>query len=136
MPASGSCLCGGVGFRVNGPLRAVVNCHCGQCRKWTGHHVAATAARKREFELIDPEALLRWYRSSADARRGFCSRCGSSLFWQQEASDIVAILAGSIDGPTGLETVAEIYVKDKGDYYDLRHPPLDRYEASGHGVRI
>ncbi len=136
MPDTGSCLCGAIGVEVDGPLRAVVNCHCRQCRKWTGHHVAATAARKQQVNLSDPENLLRWYRSSESAQRGFCSRCGSSLFWQRDGAETLTILAGIFDGPTGLETEAEIYVKDKGDYYTLRHPPLVQYEESGHNVSL
>ena len=62
---------------------------------------------------------LEWFASSEFASRGFCSRCGSSLFWLSEARDHVSIMAGTLDEPTGLEAVEHIYVKDKGDYYDL-----------------
>ncbi len=30
---SGSCLCGGVRFRIEGGLAPTQVCHCGQCRK-------------------------------------------------------------------------------------------------------
>lgn len=136
MPATGSCLCGAVRVDVDGPLRAVVNCHCTQCRKWTGHHVAATAAWKRDLKILDPEERLEWYRSSETAQRGFCSRCGSSLFWQMDGVETLTILAGAIDGSTGLETKAEIYVGDRGDYYPLQHPPVALYEESGHDVAL
>jgi len=136
VPATGSCLCGAVRAEVDGPLRAVVNCHCTQCRKWTGHHVAATAAWKRDLELVDPENLLRWYRSSDTAQRGFCSRCGSSLFWEMDGAETMTILAGMIDGATCLETTAEIYVSNRGDYYALAHPPVAQYAKSGHDVRL
>lgn len=136
MPATGSCLCGAVRVRVDGPLRDVVNCHCTQCRKWTGHHVAASAAWKQDLDLIDPQNALKWYRSSDSARRGFCSHCGSSLFWEMDGAETLTVLAGIIDGVTGLETRAEIYVGDKGDYYSLQHSRLDQYEASGHGVKM
>ena len=43
--ATGSCLCGGVSFTIEGPLRGVVVCHCGQCRKTTGSRVEAAKAR-------------------------------------------------------------------------------------------
>ncbi|WP_442475962.1 GFA family protein [Roseovarius litorisediminis] len=38
----GSCQCGAVRYEVAGPLRQVVGCHCSQCRKTSGHYVAAT----------------------------------------------------------------------------------------------
>ena len=76
---AGGCLCGAVRYQVAGPLRPVVYCHCTQCRRNTGHYMAATAARHRDFRLTG-EAQLRWYESSDAARRGFCGRCGSTLF--------------------------------------------------------
>ncbi|MFM7784547.1 MAG: GFA family protein, partial [Gammaproteobacteria bacterium] len=40
---SGACLCGVVRYTVQGPLRPVVVCHCTQCRRQTGHYLAATS---------------------------------------------------------------------------------------------
>ena len=48
---SGSCLCGAVAYEVTGELRNAVGCHCGQCRKMTGHYLAATAAKHDRFRL-------------------------------------------------------------------------------------
>lgn len=115
---TGSCLCGAVRFRITGPLRAVVGCHCTQCRKQTGHYMPATGTLLKYFELVEDRGL-RWYEASEIAKRGFCAECGSTLFWQAHGADRLAIAAGSIDGPTGVETVAHIFVADKGDYYDL-----------------
>ncbi|MBE8158171.1 MAG: GFA family protein, partial [Betaproteobacteria bacterium] len=74
----GGCLCGAVRFALRPPLRPVVACHCGQCRKWGGHYVAATAVRPQNFVLLKKDGL-RWFRSSPAAERGFCSICGGSL---------------------------------------------------------
>ena len=54
----GSCLCGGIAFATHGPLRNVIGCHCHQCRKWTGHFVAATRASLANFELLRGEDLV------------------------------------------------------------------------------
>lgn len=115
---SGSCLCGAVTFEVTGPLRNAVGCHCGQCRKMTGHYLAATAAKHERFRLTREDGLA-WYRSSAAARRGFCRICGSTLFWQGEGRDYVAIAAGSLDSPTGIRLEGHIFCADKGDYYEI-----------------
>lgn len=114
----GSCLCGAVRYQVNGPLRAVVGCHCGQCRKQTGHYMAATGTYLKYFDLVE-ERGLKWYAASDSAKRGFCAECGSTLFWQANGADRIAIAAGTIDGETGVGTVAHIFVEDKGDYYSL-----------------
>lgn len=116
--AQGSCLCGGVRYEVRGRLRPVVACHCTQCRKTTGHYMAATAARRSEFTLL-ADGGLRWYASSPTARRGFCGTCGATLFWDCPVRDTISIAAGTLDTPSGVSIVAHIHTADKGDYYML-----------------
>ena len=115
---TGGCHCGAVRYGIDGPLRSVVYCHCSQCRKQSGHYYAATSCGKDDIEITGSEHLT-WYRASESARRGFCSRCGSALFWQGDGSPNISILAGSLDLPTGLEADRHIYVADKGDYYTI-----------------
>ncbi|HUF44807.1 MAG TPA: GFA family protein [Aestuariivirgaceae bacterium] len=115
---SGSCLCGAVAYEVTGQLRNAIGCHCTQCRKMTGHYLAATAVGHDRFRLTREEGLA-WYRSSDTAKRGFCRVCGSTLFWQGEGRDYIAIAAGSLDQPTGIRLEGHIFCADKGDYYDI-----------------
>lgn len=112
---TGSCLCGAVTFRITSELRPVIACHCQQCRKTSGHHVAATSALRDDVEISGD---LTWYRSSDTARRAFCPICGSNLFWDGPGSHL-SIFAGTLDAPTGLQIAGHIYCADKGDYYDL-----------------
>ena len=125
---SGSCLCGGVRYRVGGPLSDVGACHCSQCRKTTGHYFVATSCAKTDLTLESDETLA-WYDSSSRARRGFCSRCGSSLFWEGVGREEIDILAGTLDQPTGLKMTDHIYVADKGDYYEIADglPQFEQY---------
>lgn len=115
---TGSCLCGGVAFEVAGPLREIVACHCEQCRKTSGHHVAATRAAAEALRFISDETLT-WYRSSDEAERGFCARCGGNLFWRRFGSDMVSIMAGTLDDTSDLTLGRHIFVKDKADYVTL-----------------
>jgi len=62
---------------------------------------------------------LKWYPSSAQARRGFCAECGGTLFFEPLAKDYMAIAAGTLDAPTGLKTVVQIHVNSAGDYYTI-----------------
>ena len=116
--ARGGCLCGAVRYEVSGPLRPVLACHCSQCRRQTGHFMAATAAARKHF-AVTRRAGLKWYVSSAKARRGFCGRCGSTLFWDGRSQDYIAIAAGTLDGKTGLKLARHIFTADKGDYYTI-----------------
>lgn len=114
----GGCLCGAVRYAVVGPLRGVIACHCSQCRRTSGHHAAMSSAPSASIAL-NSFATLCWYRSSATAERGFCSICGSNLFWREIGSDTTSITAGTLDMPTGLKIEKHIFGADKSDYYEL-----------------
>jgi len=113
---TGGCLCGAVRYEAIGALRDVVVCHCRMCRKAHGHVGAYTASARDALRLVETRGL-KWYRSSAQARRGFCSECGATLFWDGEGRDTMSIAAGTLDEPTGLATALQIHVASAGDYY-------------------
>jgi hypothetical protein len=115
---TGGCDCRAVRYEMTGPLRDVVNCHCRQCRRTHGHVAAYTNALIANFRFTEQRGL-KWYTSSDFAKRGFCAECGGSIIWQADDSDQIGIAAGTIDGETGLKTIAEIFVEDVGDYYEL-----------------
>ncbi|MFN7011471.1 MAG: GFA family protein [Allorhizobium sp.] len=124
---TGHCLCGGVSFAVEGKVRPVVYCHCSQCRRQTGLHYAATEV-PRDRLTVAGENLVSWYRASAAAERGFCSRCGSALFWRQDGNLNISILAGAFDPPSGLVGGYHIYCADRGDFYTI-NDDLPQYQA-------
>jgi len=115
---AGACLCGAVRFAVEGRLGEPLACHCGQCRRQSGHFPVASIARRADLNLLQADSL-KWYRSSESARRGFCGTCGSFLFWDGGGEEI-AVLLGSLDQPTGLTLAGHIFVDDKADYYDIQ----------------
>ena len=127
--ATGGCLCGGVRYALRGALRGVVNCHCGQCQRSHGHYGAYTSVAPDQISLTETRGL-KWYQSSAMARRGFCAECGSSLFWEPAGKDHLAIAAGSLDQPSGLTTTGHIFTQDKADYYTI-DDGLERWPGSG-----
>lgn len=112
----GSCNCGAVCYEVTSEPQGPSLCHCGQCRKQSGHvwssaYVADTAL------VITQDQGLKWYASSDAAKRGFCGTCGSFLFWKMNAEDSTSFSLGTVDGPTGITLEKHIFVVDKGDYY-------------------
>jgi hypothetical protein len=112
----GGCLCGAVRYRIEGPLRDVVVCHCSRCRRAHGHVAAYSDCATADLTVAD-ESALRWYLAD-ERRRGFCSVCGASLFWAREDDpQTTAVAAGTLDPPTGLRTVAHIFTATPGDYY-------------------
>lgn len=116
--ATGQCLCGTITFRVSGELRDVFNCHCTRCRRFTGHHMAATAAEAGDLIVEDDGSNLRWYYPVPEAGYGFCAQCGSSLFWQSsERPGTVSICAGAIGPPTQVRTTQAWWTNEASDYH-------------------
>jgi hypothetical protein len=127
--AAGGCLCGGVRYRLAGDLRGVVFCHCSRCRRFHGH-VGAYTAVAREGLSFERDGTLSWHELDG-SRRGFCTACGSSLFWSREELPTVSVAVGTLDEPTGLVPQAHGYVEDAGDYYELPDDGLERHLGSG-----
>ena len=115
---TGRCECGSVRYRSGGPWRDIISCHCEECRRTSGHFWAASAVPTEALEMI-ADSTLQWRRSSEFASRAFCTNCGSSLFYRHDAKSYTAIGAGTIDAPTGLRMVEEVFVHEQGDYYAL-----------------
>lgn len=83
MGASGRCLCGAVSFSMEFPSKWVAHCHCTKCQRTHGAaFVTWVSAVASQVTIHDEEGLLKWHSSSQEAERGFCSRCGSSLFFR------------------------------------------------------
>ncbi|MBI3676491.1 MAG: GFA family protein [Proteobacteria bacterium] len=114
----GACLCGAVRFEVEGALPPPDACHCSQCRKQSGHYFVSTDVPRAAVTIRGDENIT-WYRSSEKVRRGFCSTCGSSLFFDPIYRDWIGIAMGAFEKPTGTRLHIHIHVADKGDYYDI-----------------
>ncbi|MBC8051003.1 MAG: GFA family protein, partial [Chitinophagales bacterium] len=116
--ASGRCLCGSVNYEICGPLRDIVLCHCTLCQRLTGSFFAATQCRTTEMVLIHHDRLA-WFQSSPDAERGFCSICGSTMFWRRKTDNLTCIAAGTLNPPTRLKTAMHIFTADKSDWCEI-----------------
>jgi hypothetical protein len=114
----GSCLCGAVSFEVSCALPPPDACHCTQCRKQTGHYLVSTDV-PRAAVTIRGEDRVTWFRSSEKVRRGFCSTCGSVLFWDPIYRDWIGLAMGAFEKPTETKLRIHIHVADKGDYYEI-----------------
>jgi hypothetical protein len=77
---SGSCLCGAVRISIRTTGKSVGACHCSMCRKWAGGPLLVIECGSDvHFERNDSISVF----SSSDwAERGFCSKCGSHLFYR------------------------------------------------------
>lgn len=115
---SGGCLCGAVRFRVDGPMKQAIACHCGMCRRQNGNFHVFTAAWKDQMAIKGGDAV-RWYCSGPESRRAFCAKCGSYLFFESEGDDKVSISLGCLDDDRGFRLAAHTHVADKGAAYEI-----------------
>ena len=120
--ATGSCLCGDVRYEVRGPLRDILFCHCENCRRAHGNFSAYSSCRREDL-VVTGAGPLRWYHTDTDVtpnvQRGFCPRCGSSLFWDPQGYEYVYLSAGTLDPPTGIKGAGHIWLSEAGDYYEV-----------------
>ena len=98
MKWKGGCLCGAVRYEANVSTSENWFCHCRMCQKATGTVVSTSAIiPKSRLQII--KGNPKFYKSSKNVERGFCSNCGSPLFFRPTNEDWMSILSGSLDDP-------------------------------------
>ena len=86
LAARGACLCTAVRFQVPLPANWVAHCHCTRCQRAHGAaFVTWVSVRAEQAEISDEAGALRWYSNPEGGERGFCSHCGSPLFFRAAA---------------------------------------------------
>ena len=103
----GCCHCGAIRFCVQGPLRKILMCHCSDGLKITGTSWSASAAHVNKLEWLT-ETRTRRYRSSDWAERGFCSECGSKIFYRLHDRPLISIAPGAFDSSEILSVAGQI----------------------------
>lgn len=95
----------------------------------------ASAARAVDVSITGEEHV-RWFSASPEAERGFCSTCGSLLFWRPEGGDSLSLMAGAFDEPSVLRTAGHIFCADKGEYYEIPDDTLQFAQADSGELRV
>ncbi len=125
----GSCLCGGVKYRINGRLSDARFCHCSMCRKAHGSAFRArTTVKAADFEFVEGSELVTFYESSPGNRRGFCRMCGSPIVSKIDAlPDYYSLPLGALDDDPGIRPMQHVHVASKAPWFtitdDLRQLP-------------
>jgi hypothetical protein len=123
----GACLCGAVKFRAKMMNNKVGACHCGMCRKWTGGPFLAVDCGT-EVIFSNNDAISR-YASSEWAERGFCTQCGSHLFYFLKEKKQFIISAGLFNEPIDLILDHQIFIDKKPNFYSFSNPTHNMTEA-------
>lgn len=121
----GHCLCGAVRL-TSPPARDIGACHCGFCRRWGGGPLLAVhCGPDVQFEGREHIGV---YASSEWAERGFCTSCGTHLFYKLLATGEHFVPAGVFE-TADFEMASQIYVDKKPGYYDFANPTATLTEA-------
>lgn len=114
---SGGCLCCAITYTAKATSHDVQVCHCGMCRRWTGGPLMFVEVDGvPEFQGREAIGI---YRSSETGERGFCTRCGSVLFWKVAGEERYTFTAGSLDDVSEFVFTKEIFIEDKPGFYDF-----------------
>lgn len=117
---TGKCMCGSVRFTATEVPDKFGACHCEMCRRWTGSALLGVTVPKGKLAWEGAEHIAE-VQSSAWAKRGWCGKCGSNLFFQVtlegDWSGGVELPIGLFDDPNGFTFSNEIYIDHKPDSY-------------------
>lgn len=115
---SGTCLCGDVRWRFDGPIDAMLHCHCSMCRKTHGAAFGSViTVAKDQFEWLSGEDKIVRFGSSANGVREFCPRCGSVV--PDDAGRFAVVPIGSTDAELDVSNRCHVFVASKASWYDI-----------------
>ena len=119
MQLKGSCLCGAVGYRAATPVRRIVNCHCGLCRKMNGSAFSSYAVIPFEALEISGEAYVAKYAVTERAKKHYCSRCGTPLFnLNSKYPGACMLYLGAVDGAEQYAPSLNVYCESMLSWLD------------------
>ncbi|MFQ3244040.1 MAG: hypothetical protein ACI9SP_000665 [Arenicella sp.] len=86
------------------------------CRKWSGGpQLAIECIAKFESD----EGYISIYESSDWAERGFCSKCGSHLFYRTKQHDVYLVPVGLLNYNGSLTFDRQLFIDEKPEFYSF-----------------
>ena len=127
----GGCHCGAVRYEMPAEVTHHSLCHCRDCQACAGAPVVSWAGVKKEGLKIEGE--LQTYASSEHGRRMFCGRCGTGLFYVNDAwiPDGVDVQTATLDDPDALPVQKQVQVAERIGWMKTAHmlPEFERFPA-------
>ncbi len=123
----GSCLCGSVQISAPSMCQELTACHCDMCRKWTGGPLLSVDCG---IDVIfKGEEFIGVYKSSEWAERGFCKKCGSSLFYRLKENKQYYIPIGLFENCEDIKFIEQFFIDQKPEYYSFSNETHTMTEA-------
>jgi len=119
----GHCLCGAIKVTATQSSNTVGACHCATCRRWaSGPFMEINCGTDVSFE---GEEHLRIHASSAWAERGFCSKCGSNLFYRLLGSGQHMVSVALFEPDDEMVFGNQVFIDEKPDFYSFANKTED-----------
>jgi hypothetical protein len=113
---SGGCQCGAVRYHATQRHDNAHICHCRMCQKAMGSFFAPLVGLP-----LDRFAWARGtpsvFMSSEHVERGFCSNCGTPLYYRNLNSPRIAVTIGSLDHPELVMPIRQLGNESKLPYF-------------------
>jgi hypothetical protein len=131
----GSCLCGGVAYRVEGSALRAWSCHCGRCRKArSAAHASNLFTDADGVRFTRGEELLASYKvpDAQHFTHVFCRTCGSPMPRVDRGRGLAVVPMGALDDDPGIRPQAHIFVGSKAPWFEITDnlPQHDQYPPS------
>lgn len=115
-----SCLCGAVALTLPDQFDYMGNCHCSECRKFSGADYVSVGGLDGDKVTIakGAEAIGR-YQKSDETSLAFCRHCGSSLFSQKRSTGKINLRLGILDEAPSQKPAFHIFVGSKAPWHQI-----------------
>ncbi|MEH8198898.1 MULTISPECIES: GFA family protein [Aeromonas] len=115
-----SCLCGAVALTLPDQFDYMGNCHCSECRKFSGGDYASVGGLDGDkVTIVKGAEAISHYRKSAETTLAFCGHCGSSLFSQKSSSGKINLRLGVLDDVPSQRPAFHIFVGSKAPWHQI-----------------
>jgi len=113
----GSCLCGAAKFSTDTLDPKSSACHCSTCRNWGGGPMLVVdCGTDVAFESLDSVNV---FDSSEWAERGFCTACGTHLFYRLKESKQHFVPVGLFEDESEFVFDHQVFIEEKPEHYSF-----------------
>lgn len=117
---NGTCLCGKVTIQIPDSFEYMGNCHCSECRKFSGSDYAPVGGIASEnFHISSGEEDITYYNKTEETDLAFCSSCGSSLFSRKKKGKKHNVRLGILNDIPANSPSFHIFTGSKAQWHNI-----------------
>lgn len=114
---NGHCLCKKVTITATPNELHVGPCHCESCRRWASGPFFAIDCKNQV--VIKGQEWIKTYDSSDWADRGFCSECGTNLFYRLKGQNHYMFAVGLFTEQSDFVMDHQVFIDEKPSFYSF-----------------